>query len=229
MENCSICTENLENKNRIYLECGHSYHCTCIFRLFSHNDKKCPNCRDEIKYEVPQSELQDRLTRQNNTIKKLSEDISLLSSEYITLQSTHEETLRELLTVKIRRKVEVDLLNDEKKHLTAKIIKLSNEVKTLKDRIPNTELLQKNNKIRRLQTSLKNSQVKVKNLEDTLFDITEQNIKMADKYDDLLNDIKLKMNDMKASSSRLRLRSRISQPTYNIRSRRLNTRNYNRR
>ena len=40
--NCTICLSELnKNKNCIYLDCGHSFHCDCIFKLFTY-DKKCP-------------------------------------------------------------------------------------------------------------------------------------------------------------------------------------------
>lgn len=231
--NCSICTENLENKNRIYLECGHSFHCTCIFRLLSHNDRKCPNCRQEIKYEVPQTELNERITRQDNTIKKLSEDISVISTEYVNLQSVHAETLQQLLTVKIQNRVKMELAKEEKKKILSDFIKLKTEVEKLKERAPRSVLQAKNNRISKLQKELILAKNEIQDLEETLFDITDKNIKMADKYDDLLNIMKTKINDMKVSSSRMRLQSRIAQPNINgrisnYRPRRNFSRNYNR-
>lgn len=231
---CSICTENLENKNRVYLECGHSFHCTCIFRLLSHNDKKCPNCRQEIKYEVPQTELNERLTRQDDTIKKLSEDISVISTEYVNLQSSHADALQKLLTSKIQHKVEMELAKEEKKKILADFILIKSEVEKLKERAPASVLKAKNNKISKLQRELKNARNEIQDLEETLFDITDKNIKIADKYDDLLNIMKSKINDMKVSSSRMKLQSRIAQPHINGRitnytPRRNFSRNYNRR
>ena len=56
---CSICLENLENNEIIVTSCDHVYHTKCIIDLFdymylSNNlNRLCPNCRKNIKDEIP--------------------------------------------------------------------------------------------------------------------------------------------------------------------------------
>lgn len=101
IESCIICTENIENNNIIILNCGHKYHTDCIIKLLSYQDKKCPLCRESIKFEVPENELQHRLNTNENQLKKLITDFSILSNEYThiknnftSLQDKHEHLVK---------------------------------------------------------------------------------------------------------------------------------------
>ena len=227
IENCSICTENLENKNRVFLDCGHSFHCTCIFRLFNHNDKKCPNCRQEIKYEVPVSEQQERLTRQDNTIKELTEQLTLVATEHFRLQKDHEEALKSLVVntqeltklklehthLKLQHKLKMEMKELERKNILSDLIKLSSEVQRLKKRAPQTIIQLKNNKIKKLETTIRRQELIIHNLNDELYKNCEKNINNAEKYDEYLDTIKLHINKLKSENTKLRNRARLSQPS----------------
>lgn len=47
---CSICHQDFTKHNYIVLNCGHTFHASCIFNSMYHNYKKCPMCRNKIKY-----------------------------------------------------------------------------------------------------------------------------------------------------------------------------------
>ena len=59
-EECSICLENLNHKNIIYLsKCKHKFHISCIKEWFKNMDlPECPLCRSE----------QNRLNKRLNNI-----------------------------------------------------------------------------------------------------------------------------------------------------------------
>ena len=105
-DTCSICLNVFEdNKNKMYLECGHQFHCSCIFEMFTHNTKKCPNCRHNISYEVPENQLQERITRlEDENIQNLNE-LSLIFSEYEMLTELHVR----LKTVEIMNQIKNEL------------------------------------------------------------------------------------------------------------------------
>lgn len=48
IKECIICMENIEEKNKIILPCGHEYHATCFCENIVKNNNKCPMCRIEI-------------------------------------------------------------------------------------------------------------------------------------------------------------------------------------
>ena len=47
MDECSICYENMENSGTIILNCGHTFHKTCISKILN---KVCPLCRKPINF-----------------------------------------------------------------------------------------------------------------------------------------------------------------------------------
>ena len=49
MDECSICYENMENSGIITLNCGHTFHKTCISKIMN---KVCPLCRKPINFEM---------------------------------------------------------------------------------------------------------------------------------------------------------------------------------
>lgn len=51
---CPICLDPLKSHNIIILNCSHKFHASCIFKsLSSSSRKRCPLCRDKIKYDYP--------------------------------------------------------------------------------------------------------------------------------------------------------------------------------
>jgi len=55
-EECSICLEQIYQKNNAYLtSCGHSFHKSCLFKafetkIFNRHTFNCPNCRARLGY-----------------------------------------------------------------------------------------------------------------------------------------------------------------------------------
>jgi predicted nucleic acid-binding Zn-ribbon protein len=176
--NCVICTEKLEEKNKIFLQCGHSFHCSCIFQLMSYDDKKCPLCRHEITLEVPTSNLQIRLTEAEQKFSDLNNDFALLSVEYqgnkhALEQAYHTITIKETekqaqeLDYKIRlltKEKELDKLfkeNQKLKRNTHSVIvkQKENEIVRLKNKI---EKLEKDRSDLRLQVNKLDSELNMK-------------------------------------------------------------------
>ena len=43
---CSVCAEDIEEGGTL-LDCGHSFHATCVLEWFRYYSDACPNCRSE--------------------------------------------------------------------------------------------------------------------------------------------------------------------------------------
>ena len=51
---CIICNEEINKRDTICLECGHLFHSQCIIQLVKKRTRKCPLCRNKIKWNVSQ-------------------------------------------------------------------------------------------------------------------------------------------------------------------------------
>ena len=51
---CIICTENIEEEDKVALSCCHIYHTICIIELVKKRYRKCPLCRTRIEWNIPQ-------------------------------------------------------------------------------------------------------------------------------------------------------------------------------
>ena len=49
---CCICLEELKEKGKVILDCGHSIHMSCFMELLKHDTIFCPMCRGKIKDNV---------------------------------------------------------------------------------------------------------------------------------------------------------------------------------
>jgi hypothetical protein len=50
---CPICLNDIEtNNNCVTTECGHKFHCSCLFQNAAHNGFGCPYCRTSLAEEV---------------------------------------------------------------------------------------------------------------------------------------------------------------------------------
>jgi hypothetical protein len=50
---CPICLNDIEtNNNCVTTECGHTFHCSCLFQNAAHNGFGCPYCRISLAEEV---------------------------------------------------------------------------------------------------------------------------------------------------------------------------------
>lgn len=137
---CVICSEEFEGvKNKIYLNCGHDFHCHCFFTLLSYNDKKCPLCREEINYQVPVTDLQARLTTLEGTHNQLTADYGILAAEYRLINDSLTRTRAVQLLTSTQNELELQLKIRENMRL-----------KQEKDR-----LIQENNKIKRDRVKLR--------------------------------------------------------------------------
>lgn len=47
---CPICHGDFTKYDFIILDCKHAFHASCIFESLYNNHKKCPMCRNKIKY-----------------------------------------------------------------------------------------------------------------------------------------------------------------------------------
>ncbi len=51
---CLICISEMNNKNKVVLECCHIYHSECVINLIKKRTRKCPLCRTKIKWNTKQ-------------------------------------------------------------------------------------------------------------------------------------------------------------------------------
>ena len=63
---CIICTEEIDVKNLICLECCHIFHSNCVINLVKKRTRKCPLCRTKIRWNIPQIIRHDNLYILNN-------------------------------------------------------------------------------------------------------------------------------------------------------------------
>lgn len=57
IQECPICLEEIVGiKNRVTTDCGHTFHCRCLFNNAAHNGFGCPFCRAELADEVQDSD-----------------------------------------------------------------------------------------------------------------------------------------------------------------------------
>jgi hypothetical protein len=57
---CPICLNDIEtNNNCVTTECGHKFHCSCLFQNAAHNGFGCPYCRTSLAEEVLDEEEDD--------------------------------------------------------------------------------------------------------------------------------------------------------------------------
>jgi hypothetical protein len=52
ISNCSVCLEPIGSTNTTSLECGHTFHYTCIF-IWNREHNSCPCCRGNINHNTP--------------------------------------------------------------------------------------------------------------------------------------------------------------------------------
>ena len=62
---CNICYDDIILKNTIALECGHIFHNNCIITLIRKRNRKCPNCRCRIKWNINQIKRHEKLFKNN--------------------------------------------------------------------------------------------------------------------------------------------------------------------
>jgi len=182
---CTICSEDFEGqKNKIYLSCGHDFHCKCFFTLLSHDDKKCPNCRAVIDYEVPESDIQRRVIKLDTDLTQLQHDYAVISHEYILeqrltiqmralqatsdLQHTCELQLKEEEIINLRseirikdfklrtKNIEVQNLKEEKDKYLLELFKSRQKVREFEQNGDRFEVMRKNAEIRELKNDVRN-------------------------------------------------------------------------
>ncbi len=75
-DECCICMESLDEKNKMIAPCGHQFHFGCIVQNINRSDK-CPMCRAVICPEIPKSIMKfprenDILTISRGTARQLT-------------------------------------------------------------------------------------------------------------------------------------------------------------
>lgn len=81
-EECSICYEIIENKNKCITDCKHVFHLKCILLLIKNNELKCPLCRNDI---IKQEQYKNPIRNRNRLL--LEENIEYLNSLYFVTQN----------------------------------------------------------------------------------------------------------------------------------------------
>lgn len=223
---CTICTvEFEENKNTIFLDCGHKFHCKCFFTLLSYNDKKCPLCRHNIEYEVAVSNIQERLTTSERECRDLVERNEVVIYEYIRLRELQTTTeLKHSLEIQLK---DSKILRFKRENIRARreITGLRSENMELKkNNNPNIliELISKNTEINLLKNDLMMEQRKYKKLENQVDKITTNNIKHSNDMDKSLSQLMNKIRELDTKNDNNRFtnhNSRFDSATYSSLSR----------
>lgn len=197
--NCSICCDQvLENKNKIVLECGHSFHVTCMFTLMSHNDKKCPNCRKEITYQVKENELQERLTKANNEITELKNDNDVALTELNRLQLLVIDANQLLVLVKLKMKENTLQHKIEVRAKELQIKNIKEENTKLREKLMDYEINRTQaNLINKLKMQLQRERNKNAKLIEDIDSITTKTIRNAEYNSKMLTKMNELMNNMK--------------------------------
>ena len=67
---CPICLENMTCSVVIELDCAHIIHKDCLIQLIESRHRKCPMCREPIRYTVPQlKKLNYKIVYKKNKFK----------------------------------------------------------------------------------------------------------------------------------------------------------------
>lgn len=199
---CTICLEILGDKNKIILNCGHEFHCQCLFLLFSYNDKKCPNCREPVLY-VPESDLQNRLNIMEEEKNKLKTDAEILFGEYENLNKFLIKQEAIYLLDLTRKEIELNNKEDYNIKLFTSNQKLKTELASLRSKIRDLErnnhsyqITTKNNQIMRLKNELQKEKYRNDRLSRNLDKVTTENIEYANTVDRTLETVKYELSKM---------------------------------
>ena len=213
-ENCVICTEVLENKNRIFLGCGHSFHCECIFRLASYDNKKCPLCRESLNLNLPSTELQTRLVESDRLNNSIRNDFSVLNGEFLELKeiNDHMEKLLLLKEVEITKTKLEQTLELTKKQQEMELIMSSNmKLREENRRLSSNEILaEKENKIRKLNKKIREIESDNDKLNRDLQEVYTKNIEMTNENERKYKQIMDLIQQMNSTSKYLGSTSRTN-------------------
>ena len=222
-ENCSICTDEIQNKNVMILECSHKFHCSCSFQMFSHNHFQCPLCRNEIEYKVPESDLQRRLMEKEHQTQELGHHIALVSIEMGEM-TAKIQSMNQVISRLNREKRELVLKNElvdtvnelEKQQIKqdydVKIFKLIQEKNYLREKIKiseGTSSSKKNNEINKLKKQLENERKKAHELGNSLEKVISNNIELAERNNEIFSEINRLLSRVQADNTSMRIKSRI--------------------
>ena len=77
MEECSVCSDNLDDRPTRNIPCGHRFHCDCLTKWTQAGHGTCPLCRHEFqgKFRLTIT-IQDVLT--GNATSNVSEDQTVI-------------------------------------------------------------------------------------------------------------------------------------------------------
>ena len=237
-EECVICTETLHSHhNRMYLDCGHSFHCNCVLKMFSHNDTQCPLCRTKINYQVPESELQERLDNKEKEFNELCIDYSVQHQQlhdYQELANEQERMIRRLNMLNQKNELELNLkekelilTKNELGELKIKYAQTISEKFKLRNRVRELEgssniLFSKIAEINRLKSDLKAVNKEKEKLEDVLNTLTSDNIQMVNRNNDALDKLKNCIQTLISENESLKRKNIKNNNTQRTRTRRFN-------
>ena len=90
---CSICQEDVTSDAEHVLECGHTFHSSCLIRWLRHGNLSCPNCRDGLRLEdnLPTFQLRTRARYIRSTIGRRKSAPAELRAIIARLQRAEEK------------------------------------------------------------------------------------------------------------------------------------------
>ncbi|MBP01733.1 MAG: hypothetical protein CMM25_02830 [Rhodospirillaceae bacterium] len=112
--NCSICLEQLETQHS--LDCGHSFHPSCIVNWFRRGHDSCPECRDVVTLKTTYMDVWSRAklviriaTKKNGdkkvkkaylSYKKTKENFKKIKEEHKLFKREHREIINKFHTLR---------------------------------------------------------------------------------------------------------------------------------
>lgn len=217
VSDCVICTEEFEGKNEMILDCGHKFHSTCVFQLFSYMDKKCPLCRYEIQLQVPDSELQTRLNNKEEELNIVLESYSLTIRHNNDLHKELDETFK-VLKMTEEKISNLEFKYNIEKYKNMKTIRqlkqdnsrLLEENRKLSIGATQSEMMKKINEITKIRVKMEVLEKENEKLKQDLIINNDKNITYANNTDYILQNIQSKISELKRENTRLKSQSRRS-------------------
>jgi len=114
--NCSICIDNIDNKNICIINCGHYFCKDCLIKFINKCDNKheCPICRDKFNIDEINIAIKDGYDTQNlincTKINKLIEIINIVSHTKIIIITQFKEVVNKI--------IEKFNIKENKKHIS---------------------------------------------------------------------------------------------------------------
>ena len=99
---CTVCLEELGPTNTITLDCGHTFHPSCIIAWFRSDHSECPLCRAQPSHQLRHMDVQTRasmlrtMARRKNASPRLIRAVQKVKEA----EDVYSQTLSDLKDVK---------------------------------------------------------------------------------------------------------------------------------